>query len=574
MALGGCGDAPAIETDAGVDAALPLEPTELLRRISFDVRGRPPSDEEYARVEADGDVTDALIDEMLASDEFLDQVESWHAEVLWPNISRYRLTATPLAAVRMENQNSWEDIGTVQNNRGSDIGADPTLVDDAEQRQIFVLGFENEATGITLRGGRHARPGHYCDMTPEAEYPDPSVVGTAANRYTVPADVSGDGSAYQATYYSEDPDHLGLVMPIQDWRHCQNYCFETACGDEATAGDHLDTDGDGNHDCYRDLDTPGDDPDGRHKFDVPGMRCADGYQRVINSCDWAVEFGDGPRGRKPARNGVRMSVYNSMRDGWRWQTHYWSRGVPIRTCAVEAQQREFGLIRTDLDGAPVRCADVRHNQGFSNDDPSCGCGPEGVYCQPSQNEYRTEDETRTEFRLRAAIEREPLRIIRSVVERDEDYLSILTTPRSFVNGPLALAWSQQWRTLSGEGGIQATAPSAESDPIWDTVDYEDEEWTEYDRDTRHSGILTTLEFLLRFPTARSRIAQYRRVFACSGEFDYAPQPRPLGPQSGHRGAWRMRRMPLAIGERRDVVRPLPRSHGALPLGERVPGRER
>ena len=65
-------------------------------------------------------------------------------------------------------------------------------------------------------------------MAPEAEYPDPSVVGSAANRYTVPAERSGKGQSYQATYYSEDPKHYGMVMPIRDWEHCQNYCFESA----------------------------------------------------------------------------------------------------------------------------------------------------------------------------------------------------------------------------------------------------------------------------------------------------------------------------------------------------------
>ena len=56
--------------------------------------------------------------------------------------------------------------------------------------------------------------------------------------------------------------------------------------------------------------------------------------------------------------------------------------------------------------------------------------------------------------------------------------------------------------------------------------YEDDGWVGYDRDEHHSGVLTTLEFLLRFPTARSRIAQFRRQFVCSSEFDYAPEPDP------------------------------------------------
>jgi hypothetical protein len=134
-------------------------------------------------------------------------------------------------------------------------------------------------------------------------------------------------------------------------------------------------------------------------------------------------------------------------------------------------------------------------------------------------------ESRAEFRLRSAMEQEPLRILQSVIERDEDYLSILTTRRSFVNGPLAFAWRYQSNVLKGEGALRITAP-APSDPTWEKVPYESDEWVEVERPERHAGILTTMEFLVRFPTHRARIAQYRRKFLCSTEFDYAPMPDP------------------------------------------------
>jgi len=510
------------------EEAAPLRPTELLRRLSFDLRGRPPSVDEYELVQKAGDVPLDLLSQMLASEAFLDQVERWHAEILWPNISRYRLTAAPLAAVRPVTQNDWEDIGWAVQGKETDVGADPTLVNDAEARQRYVLAFENESTGITLRGGRHARSAHFCDMSEEAEYPDPTVVGKSANEYTVAAADSGSGEAYSAHYYSEDPDHYGMVMPIRDWKHCPNYCFETACGTHETTGDHLDENGDKNHDCYSDMTEPGDDPEGRHELDMPGMRCPSGYERIVNSCDYAVEFGESSRGRKPARGGKpgRPARYNTMRDGWRWTTHFWSRGVAIRTCAVEAQQRVHGLIRKDDEGQPIHCGAARSNRGFSIDDPSCGCGPEGVYCAPSQREHNTEDETRTEFRLREALEREPLQIVREVVGDDDDYLAILTTTRSHVNGPLALAWRHQWHALAGPGGLTVSPPSRDPKPEWEDVGYEDDHWVGYERDGRHAGILTTLEFLLRFPTARARVAQFRRKFLCSDEFDYAPKPDP------------------------------------------------
>lgn len=540
MSVTACGgDTAPVPAEPPIEDALPLEPTELLRRISFDVRGGPPSDEEYAQVQEVGDVPDALIDEMLASDAFLDQVEAWHAEVLWPNISRYRLSATPLTAARQsrigEGEVEWENVGRIDINPNSDIGADPALVRGTadqtgeELRAEYVLGFENGATAIQMRGGgSYQNRVHYCDQSPEAEYPafSEDILGTAANEYEVSAEESGDGVAYTANYYSEDPAHPGLVMPIQDYRHCTNYCVLSACLEEGSALDpnsNSDVPRGEDHPCYQDQLAEGWFPEGeRHRFDRPGYHCADGYERVVNSCDYSEpEF-------TPLRAfvGGHVTSFNKRYDGWVWMEHYWSNGVAIRTCALESQEREQGLLEhpNGEDGVQS-CAAVRRDQGFGWADPSCGCGPQGVYCQPSQREYRTSDETRTEARLRNAIEQEPLQIIRSVVAGDEDYLSILTTRRSFVNGPLALAWEHQWRVLLGEGRIRIDPPS-ESNPLWGGVDYESEEWAEYERDERHSGILTTLEFLVRFPTARSRVAQFRRVFACSNEFDYAPSPDP------------------------------------------------
>lgn len=602
-----------------IEDALPLEPTELLRRISFDVRGGPPSDEEYARVQEAGDVPEALIDEMLASDAFLDQVESWHAEVLWPNISRYRMTATALAAVRPSrvNLDPYDDQGPSLNDRGQyikpdwefigqavtgdnvngDIGADPALVEGTDEytaeelRERYMLSLESSTLGSVLRGGDYHWQQTYCDMSfseansdpesgegvgyPSAQYPaySDAILDTATNRYTVPAELSGSGRAYEATYYSEDTEHRGLVRPLQDWRHCQNYCYRTTgpeCADrEAALADTSLTDREGHH-CFRDQDEEGDpttamevspmtSADGlRHAFDVPGMRCPENdptgseWERVINTCDFANR---GPRPKRAVRDliaapdpvtgrhlaigtndAIPGTTYNRMYDGWVWAEHYWSRGVKVRTCAYEAQQREVGLIQEE-DGSYTDCAELRSGaqRGFLVGDPSCGCGPLSQYCAPSQRAYSTSDETRVENRLRTAIEQEPLQIIRDIVDRDEDYLTMLTTRRSFVNGPLALAWRIQWQALTGEGGFRVTPPS-ESNAVWDGVEYQSEEWVPYERDERHSGILTTLEFLLRFPTARSRVSQFRRVFACSNEFDYAPAPDPAdtNPDIGER----------------------------------------
>jgi len=48
-----------------------LGATRYLRQLSLDLRGRPPTMDELAEVERAGDVTPAMIDAMLRSDDFV-----------------------------------------------------------------------------------------------------------------------------------------------------------------------------------------------------------------------------------------------------------------------------------------------------------------------------------------------------------------------------------------------------------------------------------------------------------------------------------------------------------------------
>ncbi len=514
------GEAPMGEDETPELVTTPVTPAQYLRQLALDLRGAPPTAEELARVTADGRVAPETIDAMLQSDGFLEQVRGWHAEMLWPNLQRYRLQAQSVGALEAPSDD-WKDIGSANYDS---VGADPLLVVDAEARERYVVGIESEAVGGSLRGGGHAHNSHNCDFRDEAEYPDPSVVGTPANSYEVPAERSGTGQPYSAKFYSEDPGSLGAVLPIRDYQHCANWCRSEACEPEAG---FVDTNADNAHDCYSLMDTPGDDPNGRHELDMPGMRCKDGFVREVNACNFWEVLGEDGRAFRAQGWGVngRLNSFQQQREGWRWTTQYWTKGVKIKMCAVEAQDRALGLYNKNPDGTPMTCAHVMSKGDWSYLDPSCGCGPDGAYCQASHIEYATYAETRSENRLRRALEEEPLQIIRSVVARDEDYLSILSTPRSFVNGPLAFAFLHQTEVLRGEGALRISAPGPE-DPTWSEVPFESDEWVETVRPDHHAGILTTLGYLIRFPTYRARIAQYRRKFLCSEEFDFAPQPDP------------------------------------------------
>jgi hypothetical protein len=142
-------------------------------------------------------------------------------------------------------------------------------------------------------------------------------------------------------------------------------------------------------------------------------------------------------------------------------------------------------------------------------DPSCGCGPEGRYCVPSQGLPRARCPTRAEGRVRDALNEEPLRIVRSVIGRDEDYYAAYTTRRSFITGALAFFYREQVDRVSG----LAMTPPTPTDQM-PSMTYEDAAWREYVRGPEHAGVLTTPAFLGRFPTLRARINAFRTALLC------------------------------------------------------------
>jgi hypothetical protein len=70
-----------------------LDLNATLRAISLDVRGRAPSPEEYALLDGQTDIPEALVDEWLASEDFVTRAVRWHRELLWTNISNVSLTS-------------------------------------------------------------------------------------------------------------------------------------------------------------------------------------------------------------------------------------------------------------------------------------------------------------------------------------------------------------------------------------------------------------------------------------------------------------------------------------------------
>jgi hypothetical protein len=83
--------APVVAQDLCVENGL-QEELQFLRRLSLDLRGRLPSDAEIDWVVNTGQVGEGLLDDMLASTDFLHQMTEYHRALLWTNLELVRLS--------------------------------------------------------------------------------------------------------------------------------------------------------------------------------------------------------------------------------------------------------------------------------------------------------------------------------------------------------------------------------------------------------------------------------------------------------------------------------------------------
>lgn len=448
--------------------ACTADPTRYLRQLSLDLRARPPSLEELEQVEKLGEVPAALIDAMLRSDDFVAQVEHWHKALLWPNIDGFHVRGQPLVGSDYDDKTGRQVGGT--------FSPDPALLEDGpppkgtplakrKPPHGFVFYADNNITRV-LRGTDR---GLACD--PTLEYPAPSASGQKQPTYRV---TGSDKKARTYSFYDDD----GVPLPYHDAAHCPNYC-STKTPEERAAKDYKQK-----REYYAPMNAKGADKD-PHELDPAAMHCPDSYPYpVVNSCVNTILPND------------PENFFRERREGFRKMRHYWSGKGEVRTCAYEAQTRTAS-VRT---GASCASLTLR--------DPSCGCGPDGTYCMPSVA-FNSGIASRAEYLVRSALNEEPLRIVASVVGRDEDYFEIFRTRRSFLNGPLAFLYKNQ---LPAVQGLELGAP-APPDAI-PTIAYDDVKFHEFVRNAEHAGVLTTAAYLGRFPTWRARVSQFRTAFMC------------------------------------------------------------
>src|SRR5262249_17002908 len=73
------------------EAGTPQDELQYLRRLSLDLRGRVPSFDELTNVVNTGAVDPALVDQMIASPDFVARMRGIHRDLLWTNIPGQRL---------------------------------------------------------------------------------------------------------------------------------------------------------------------------------------------------------------------------------------------------------------------------------------------------------------------------------------------------------------------------------------------------------------------------------------------------------------------------------------------------
>lgn len=171
-------------------------------------------------------------------------------------------------------------------------------------------------------------------------------------------------------------------------------------------------------------------------------------------------------------------------DGWVQVQPYWAPGTTIRACAFDAQPH--------TDATPRDNGDPRTCDQSGDDDPLCGCGPNLRHCTARGANYDAVHE---------ALLEEPARLFEEVIASGEPYMNAFSTSATAMNGALA----HFYRYLANDNDAELkNAPELSYDADWQQVD----------RESYHSGILTTLGFLRRFASHRARVNRLYTAFLC------------------------------------------------------------
>ncbi len=200
-------------------------------------------------------------------------------------------------------------------------------------------------------------------------------------------------------------------------------------------------------------------------------------------------------------------------EGWIEVHPYWETD-PVKTikvCAFDAQANQNYTLPDGDPNAGVHSCDDTFAIGKAK---SCGCGPNLDYCI----------NTAVDLSVKASLREQVMRLVDDLSDGSHPYSELLTTKRSWVNGPIA----HYFRYLAPRKQITSTvnAHVAADGPIPELGYMDASTWVEVERQAPHAGVLTLPAFLLRFQTYRGRANRYRIAF--EGQYFQPPSPKDTG----------------------------------------------
>jgi len=179
----------------------------------------------------------------------------------------------------------------------------------------------------------------------------------------------------------------------------------------------------------------------------------------------------------------------TRREGWVMGEPYWAPGTEVKGCALEAR----------LDPGSEDGVDCSTAQGMATG--RCGCGPDLQRCA----------DLMAVARITQSLQDQLLRMVEAPIDEGRPYTDMLLGQEELVDG--ALVHYYRYLTPMGIDPIIQTAP-VPLDRLPD-IPFTDTTWHTVDRShDLHSGILTSMSFMLRFQTGRARANRYHVAFLC------------------------------------------------------------
>ncbi len=192
----------------------------------------------------------------------------------------------------------------------------------------------------------------------------------------------------------------------------------------------------------------------------------------------------------------------TRREGWVMVEPYWAPGTEVKVCALEAR-----IVETAANGQPCDTF-----AGMSSG--SCGCGPDVQYCASIP----------VVLDVASSLQEQLLRMVEAPIDEGRPYTDMLLGDTEPLNGPLVHYYRYLAPMAVDPIVLVPPVPVAELPDI----PYADLEWHEVRRaHTRHSGLLTSLSYLLRFQTGRARANRFHNAFLCDpfvAPTDQLPSP--------------------------------------------------